>query len=71
MGNRAYHPRTAIKAQTLGDFIVEFTILDEDNAPEKVERWTIQTDDSSTRKRGGLWIVIITPEGVTLNTEFS
>ena len=29
-----YHPKTAIKAQALADFIVEFTILDEDDAPE-------------------------------------
>ena len=30
-----YHPRTNIKAQALTDFIAEFTIPDEDNAPKK------------------------------------
>ena len=36
-----YHPRTAIKAQALADFIVEFTIPDEDKASNKVERWSV------------------------------
>ena len=42
-----YYPRTAIKAQALADFIVKFTIPDEDKAPNKVERWSVQTDGSS------------------------
>ena len=42
-----YHPRTVIKAQALADFIAEFTIPDEDEAPNEVERWTIQTNGSS------------------------
>ena len=28
-----YHPRTTIKVQALANFIVEFTIPDEDDAP--------------------------------------
>ena len=36
-----YHSRTAIKAQALVDFIVEFTISDEDNAPNEAKRWTV------------------------------
>ena len=47
-----YHPRTVIKAQALADFIVEFTIPSEDSLPNEAERWTIQTDGSSTQKRG-------------------
>ena len=43
-----YHPRTTIKAQALADFITEFTILDEEVATNKVERWTIQTDGFQT-----------------------
>ena len=46
-----YLPRTAIKAQALADFITEFTFPDEDNPTNKVERWTIQTDNSSAQKR--------------------
>ena len=30
-----YHPRTAIKAQTLVDFIAEFTLLKDDNPTNK------------------------------------
>ena len=46
-----YLPRSAIKAQALADFITEFTFPDEDNPTNKVERWTIQTDNSSAQKR--------------------
>ena len=42
--NIEYHPRIAIKVQALADFIVEFTIPDEENAPNEMERWTVQTD---------------------------
>ena len=42
-----YHPRTAIKAQALVDFIAKFTFPDEDRLTDKVDRWTIQTDGSS------------------------
>jgi len=36
-----YHPRTAIKAQALADFITEFTSPNEDNLTNEAERWTI------------------------------
>ena len=39
--NIEYHPRTAIKAQALTDFIVEFTIIDEDSSTNEIERWTV------------------------------
>ena len=42
-----YHPRTAIKAQALADFIAEFTLPDEENLSLEAERWTIQIDGSS------------------------
>ena len=61
-----YHPRTAIEVQALTDFIVEFTISDEDSLPDKAKRWTIQTDSSSAQKRGGVGVVIITPNGEML-----
>ena len=57
-----YHPTTAIKVQALVDFIAEFTILDEDSAPNETERWTVQTDGSLAQKRAGVGVVIITPE---------
>ena len=64
--NIKYHPRLAIKVQTLANFIAEFTVLDKDEALDEVERWTIQTDRSSTQKRGGVMIIIITLEGKML-----
>ena len=36
-----YHPRIAIKAQALANFIAEFTILDEEGDTDKAERWKI------------------------------
>ena len=61
-----YLPRMAIKAQALADFIAEFTFPDEDNPTNKAEWWTIQTDDSSAQKRGGVGVVITTPDGEVL-----
>ena len=58
-----YHPRTAIKAQALADFIAEFTLPDEDGIPDGVDKWTIQTDGSSAQKKGGVGVVITTPDG--------
>ena len=45
--NIEYHPRTAIKAQALVDFIAEFTLPDESNLTNEVEQWMVQTDGSS------------------------
>ena len=55
-----YHPKTAIKAQALANFIAEFTILNEDKAPNEAERWMVQTDGSSAQKKEGVEVVIIT-----------
>ena len=61
-----YRPWTAIKAQTLANFITEFT--NKDNEPTEAEesrasRWTIHTDGSSTKNVGGVGIIIRSPEG--------
>ena len=48
------------------DFIDKFTILDKEGTIAEVERWTIQTDGSSVRKRGEVGVIIITPTGETL-----
>ena len=56
-----YHPRTAIKAQALADFIVEFTFPDEENLIPEAERWTIQTDGLSAQGRGGVGVVVTAP----------
>ena len=64
-----YYPRTAIKAQALADFIVEFTFPDEDSLTNEVEWWTIHTDGSSTQKRSRVGVVITTPDGEVLKYE--
>ncbi|XP_050290223.1 uncharacterized protein LOC126728450 [Quercus robur] len=58
-----YHPRTAIKVQSLADFIAEFTFPDEDGVTDGVDKWTIQTNGSSAQKKGGVGVVITTPDG--------
>ena len=57
-----YHPKTAIKAQALADFIAEFTLPDKNNLTNETERWTIQTDDLSAQNRRGVGVVITTPD---------
>ena len=52
----------AIKAQALANFIAEFTLTDEENPNHEAERWTIQTDGSSAQRRGGVGIVITSPD---------
>ena len=42
-----YHPRTTIKAHVLADFVAEFTILDQEEIQDELDRWTIQTDGFS------------------------
>ena len=64
-----YHPKTAIKAQALADFIAEFTLLDKNNLTNETERWTIQTDDLSAQNRRGVGVVITTPDEEVLKYE--
>ena len=52
----------AIKAQALANFIAEFTLTDEENPNHEAERWTIQTGGSSAQRRGGVGIVITSPD---------
>jgi hypothetical protein len=55
-----YRPRTTIKAQTLADFIAEFTHpWKEEDELEEDEAWTISIDGSSTRDMGGAGIVLV------------
>lgn len=61
--NIKYHPKIVIKAQALADFVAEFTTPDVKGGQDEAERWTIQTDGSSARKRGGVGVIIITSEG--------
>ena len=60
-----YRPRTAIKAQALADFIVEFTSKDDKPKKnvEQASKWTMNIDGSSTKDSGGVGIVLKSPEG--------
>ena len=55
-----YHPRIAIKAQVLADFIAEVTFPNKDSLTKEAERWTVQIDSSLAQKRGGVGVVITT-----------
>ena len=59
-----YQPRSAIKAQALADFIVEFIPnygdLDE---VDEVKKWVVYVDGSSTQYVGGIGVILKSPEG--------
>ena len=61
-----YHPRIAIKAQALADFIAEFTLPDEGNLTNKAELWTVQTDGSLAQQRKEVGVIITNPDGEVL-----
>ena len=61
-----YHPRTAIKAQALADFIAKFIIPDSDNLTNETEQWTIQINGLSAQKRRGVGVIITAPDGEVL-----
>ena len=63
--NIEYKPQMAIKAQVLANFIDEYTML-EDSSTDVAESWTVQTDGSSAKGRGGVRVVITSPEGDAL-----
>ena len=69
--NIEYHPRTAIKAQALADFIAEFTLPNESSLTNKTKQWTVQTDSSSTQKRGGVGVIITAPNREVLKYRFN
>ena len=55
-----YHPKIAIKAQALTNFIAEFTLFDKDNLTDDKDRWFVSP------KEGGVRVVITTPDEETL-----
>ena len=48
------------------DFITKFTLLDEGNLTNEEEQWMVQTDGSSAQQKGGVGVVITTPNGEVL-----
>ena len=63
--NIQYRPRTTIKRQIVTDFIVEFTHGEDKGAVESFQ-WSIHIDRSSNRQAGGAGIVLLSPEGDTV-----
>ena len=54
-----YQPRNAIKAQTLANFIAEFTLSHDNlNGVGEVKVWAVHIDGSSTLYAGGIGIVL-------------
>ena len=53
----------------MADFIAEFTLPNEDNLPNEIKRWMIQTDSLLAQKRGEVRVVIITPDEEMLKYE--
>ncbi|XP_023882112.2 uncharacterized protein LOC111994457 [Quercus suber] len=60
-----YRPQTAIKGQIVIDFIAEFTD-NEDKGAEESSQWSIHVDGSSNRQVGEVDIVLLSPEGDTV-----
>ena len=60
-----YCSQTAIKGQIVVDFIAKFT-SDEDKGAEESPLWSINMDGSSNRRVGGAGIVLLSPEGDTI-----
>uniref|UniRef100_A0A2N9FTW6 Uncharacterized protein n=1 Tax=Fagus sylvatica TaxID=28930 RepID=A0A2N9FTW6_FAGSY len=59
-----YHPRKAIKAQALADFIAKFKAAREEPSPEKSEeKWKVNIDRSSVKGARGVGVVFKTLEG--------
>ena len=61
-----YRPKTTIKAQTLADFIAEFTMTDQDL---ESDYWIVYTNGSSTTGVGGVGVILLSPEKDILKYE--
>ena len=57
-----YRPRTAITGQVIADFIVEFTLM-EDQGAEKSPKWSVHMDESFNREVDGAGVVLYSSEG--------
>ena len=59
-----YQPRSAINAQALVDFIVEFTPNHGDlDEMDEAKKWVVYIDGSSTQYVGGIEVILKSPKG--------
>ncbi|KAK3009884.1 hypothetical protein RJ639_011692 [Escallonia herrerae] len=64
-----YKPRTTVKAQALADFIVECTLPEDPPQlviSEVTDPWNLYVDGSSAVGNSGAGIILISPEGFTI-----
>lgn len=65
-----YIPRTAIKGQTLADFVAEFVKAPEvelNMEPADTPTWSLFVDGSSGENGSGDWVILMSPEGHKMN----
>jgi hypothetical protein len=60
-----YKARTAIKAQALSDFVVEWTETQTPPKEREMEYWTIDFDGSIQLQGAGAGILVTSPKGET------
>nr|XP_009413508.1 PREDICTED: uncharacterized protein LOC103994794 [Musa acuminata subsp. malaccensis] len=65
-----YIPRTAIKAQAVADFIAELTPNTGEELEPPRETWTLHVDGSANAKRAGAGLVLVTPDGRSIERSF-
>ncbi|XP_065007682.1 uncharacterized protein LOC135638490 [Musa acuminata AAA Group] len=58
-----YVPRTAIKAQSVADFIAELTQIADVDLEQPLEAWVLHVDGSANSKGVGAGLVLLAPDG--------
>ncbi|XP_065050247.1 uncharacterized protein LOC103995026 [Musa acuminata AAA Group] len=58
-----YVPRTAIKAQSMADFIAELTQTEDTDLEQPPEPWVLHVDGSANSKGAGAGLVLRSPDG--------
>ena len=58
-----YVPRTAIKAQSVADFIAELTQIGDEGLEQPPEAWVLHVDGSANSKGTGPGLVLQAPDG--------
>ncbi|XP_064953720.1 uncharacterized protein LOC135635929 [Musa acuminata AAA Group] len=65
-----YTPRTAIKAQSVADFIAELTPSTGEELEPPRDTWTLHVDGSANAKGAGAGLVLVTPDGRSIERSF-
>nr|XP_009386285.1 PREDICTED: uncharacterized protein LOC103973446 [Musa acuminata subsp. malaccensis] len=65
-----YIPRTAIKAQSVADFIAELTPNTGEEPEPPRDTWTLHVDGSANAKGAGAGLVLVTPDGRSIERSF-